>query len=105
MDHEALRELKREISKDIEAIKQEHRSFKRRVSVISNLFIPGIGFIIYGSAYLKGWISLALFILYNLLYFTSISPSLGELSFRILYYIPAIAVWIISTVMVGSLDD
>ena len=105
MERNELRELKRELLKEIDVLIREHKSFKRRISVIANLFIPGLGFVIYGSSYLKGIITFALFTLYNLLYFYKILPNLGEIFFKILYYIPAIVIWIVSTVMVGGLDD
>jgi len=44
MENEELRELKRELNKEINGLKREYKSFKRRISTIANLFIPGIGF-------------------------------------------------------------
>jgi len=85
MENEELRELKREMLKDIDGLRREYKSFKRRICTIANLFIPGIGFILYGSSYLKGFISFIIFITYNLLYFYKIAPNLGEAVF--LYYI------------------
>ena len=105
MKNEEIRELKREMLKEIDSLRREYKSLKNRISVIANMLIPGIGFIIYGSSYLKGIITFALFPLYNLLYFYKILPNLGEIFFKILYYIPAIVIWIVSTVMVGGLDD
>jgi len=105
MKNEEIRELKREMLKEIDSLRREYKSLKNRISVIANMLIPGIGFIIYGSSYLKGIITFALFTLYNLLYFYKILPNLGEIFFKILYYIPAIVIWIVSTVMVGGLDD
>jgi len=105
MNNEEFHEFKREMLKEIDGLRREYKSFKSRISTISNMFIPGIGFIIYGSSYLKGIITFVLFALYNLLYFYKISPDLGEISIKIIYYIPAIIIWIVSTVMVGGLDD
>jgi hypothetical protein len=100
-----LRELKTDFYKEIDELKRKHQSLKKRISVISNLFIPGIGFLIYGVSYLKGFISLSLFILYNYLYFNKILPLTGEMFFSVLYYIPAIVIWLVSTVIVSGLDD
>jgi hypothetical protein len=105
MSNEELHELKREMLKDIDNLKREYKSFKRSVAVIANMFIPGIGFILYGSSYLKGIITFILFALYNLVYFLFISPNVGGSSIQVLCYIPAIAVWYVSIAMVGRLDD
>ncbi len=105
MESEELHELKREMLKDIDGLRREYKSFKRRISIIANMFIPGIGFILYGSSHLKGIITFVLFVLYNLLYFYILSPDLGEIGIKILFYIPAIAIWYVSTAMVGGLDD
>jgi len=86
MERNELRELKRELLKEIDVLIREHKSFKRRISVIANLFIPGLGFVIYGSSYLKGFVSFALFVLYNLFYFKMISPHLGETAIYIILY-------------------
>jgi hypothetical protein len=97
--------LKREFYKEIDELKRKHQSFKKRISVISNLFIPGIGFLIFGDSYLKGVVSFILFFLYNYLYFDKILLLTGEMFFSVLYYTPAIAIWLVSTVMVSGLDD
>lgn len=97
MEHEKwLREL--------DELKKAHRSFKKRVSVILNLFIPGIGFFIYGSAHLKGLISFVLFVTYNYLFFEKIAPNTDP-GVAAVYYIPAVVIWIVSAAMVASLDD
>ncbi len=107
MENEEMRDLKREILKEIDILRHEYRMFKVRVSAIANMFIPGIGFIIYGKSYLKGIITFVLFTLYNLLYFFKVSPQFGQgdMFFAILFYIPAIIIWLVSTVMVLGLDD
>lgn len=105
MQNEELLEFKKEIFKEIDELKRDYKSFKKRISTIANMFIPGIGFLLYGSSYLKGIITFVLFTLYNLLYFNKILPHLGEISFKVLYYIPAIIIWFVSIVMVGGLDD
>lgn len=98
-----LQDLKRELLKEIDALGREHESFKKRISLIANIFIPGIGFFIYGKSYLQGIITFVLFEAYNLLYFLKILPGLGELKF--LYYMPAIVIWFVSLFMVARLDD
>ena len=103
-NEELLRELKKDIYKEIDELKREHYSFKKRISVISNLFIPGIGFVVYGRSYLKGLILFVLFISYNLLYFNKILNN-TDASIAIIYYIPAVVIWIVSVAMVASLDD
>jgi len=105
MNDEALRELKREMLKEIDSLKREYTSFKRRISVIANIFVPGIGFFLYGRSYVKGIVTLFLFVLYNLFYRYIIMPNLGDTFFYILCYIPAIIIWIASTSMVGDLND
>lgn len=104
MENQDLREVKREFNKEIDGLKREYKSFKRRVCSIANLFIPGIGFFIYGSSYLTGFISFALFSGYNLIFFKWIFYD-TDFTFRVIYYIPAIIIWFISTVMVANLDD
>ena len=104
MENQELREVKRELYKEIDELKREYKWFKGRVSTIANLFIPGIGFFIYGSSYLKGLISFILFGGYNLIFFKWILPDL-DFAFGIIYYTPAIIIWLVSTVMVANLDD
>jgi len=104
-DEKMLRELKTDFYKEIDELKRKHKSFKRRISVTSNLFIPGIGFLIYGQSFLKGFITIMLFFLYNYLYFSQLLPLLGEITFKVLYYLPAIIIWLVSTVMVSGLDE
>jgi|GEM_PF-836024 len=103
-NEEWLRELKRDMYKEIDELKRKHYSFKKRISVISNLFIPGIGFVVYGGSYLKGLLSFVLFVSYNFFFFNYISNS-TDASIAAIYYIPAAVIWIVSTAMVASLDD
>jgi hypothetical protein len=104
MEEKELIEMKREYYKEIDKIKREHKLFKTSVSSIANLFIPGIGFFFYGSSYVKGLTSFILFSSYNLVFFNWIVDEVDS-AFRVIYYSPAIIIWIISTVMVASLDD
>lgn len=98
-----LQELKRELLKEIDVLAREHKSFKKRISLIANFFIPGIGFFIYGKSFLQGLITFVLFTAYNLLYFLKILPDIGDL--LMLYYMPAIAIWFVSLLMVARLDE
>jgi len=102
MNNEEFRELKRELLKEMDDLRREYASFKRRISIIANMLIPGIGFILYDGSYLKGIATFVLFNLYNLLYFNILLPDLGEFSFKIIYYIPAIVIWIVSTAKIGD---
>lgn len=88
----------------LEELQRQHRSFKKRISVIINLLIPGIGFFVYGSAYWKGLITLVLFIAYNFLFFNNIVEHTDP-GIAVLYYMPAVIIWIASIVMVAILDD
>ncbi|HEY8348649.1 MAG TPA: hypothetical protein VIM13_02290 [Clostridia bacterium] len=98
-----LQELKRELLKEIDALRREHKSFEKRISFIANLFIPGMGFFIYGESYFRGIISFVLFSAYNLLYFLKILPYYG--GFNFLHYMPAVVVWFMSTFMVARMGD
>jgi hypothetical protein len=103
MEHDELKAFKREVNKQVDELKSEQKAFKRRVSIIANLLIPGIGFIIYGSSYLKGLLSFFLFTAYNFFFFSQILNN-TDLGAVVLYYLPALVIWIGSTIMV-SLDD
>lgn len=104
MELEQFKVEKRELYKEIEQLKRDHKGFKRRVSIFANIFIPGIGFAVYGSGLLKGLISFVLFTSYNLLFFNKILPN-TDLGVAIFYYVPAVVIWIASVIMVSSLDD
>ncbi|MCD8502013.1 MAG: hypothetical protein LRY71_10470 [Bacillaceae bacterium] len=99
-----LEECKRELYKEIDQLKRQQKAFKLRVSIIVNLFIPGMGFVVYGPSLLKGLISFILFASYNLLFFNKILPN-TDFGIAIVYYIPAIVIWITSTIIVSSIDD
>lgn len=97
-------EEKRKLYIEIDNIKRNQKAFQRRISVIANLFIPGIGFILYGSGILKGLISFILFLSYNLLFFNVILNN-TDIGGAVLYYVPAVVIWIVSAIMVSSLDE
>lgn len=104
VDNEAmLREIKREMYQEIDELKREYLAFKKRISVLANLFIPGIGFVVCGSSWLKGLVSFVLFVLYNVLYFNVILPATDTV-IAVIYYVPAVLIWIASAVLVASLD-
>lgn len=105
MENEEVKKLKRELSGELEMLKNEQKSFKRRVSAIANVAFPGIGFVLYGSSYLKALITFVLFVSYNYLYFNKLDPLIGDIGIAILFYIPSLLIWFISTLMVYSLDD
>lgn len=103
-NEETLREIKRELYKEIDILKRKHLSFKKRISIIMNLLIPGFGFFIYGEALFKGVITFILFFAYNYLFFNTI-VKLTDISISILFYIPAVIIWLVSTLMVSALGD
>ncbi|PAE30727.1 hypothetical protein D1B32_07390 [Oceanobacillus profundus] len=105
MENEEVKMLKRELHKEIIVLKNEQKSFKRRVSTIANIIIPGIGFVFYGSSFLKALIFFLLFFSYNIIYFNNLYPLIGGIGIAIIYYIPAVIIWFVSTIMVASLDD
>lgn len=104
MDEEQMREFKRELYKQLDELNNRHRTFKRRVCTAANLLVPGVGFMLYGGAWMKGIMTLLLFAAYNAIFFTWIAP-ITDLTFRLLYYAPAVLIWLISTAMVAGLDD
>jgi hypothetical protein len=104
MEHDELKAFKREINKQVDELKSEQKAFKRRVSIIANLLVPGIGFIIFGSSYLKGLLSFILFSAYNFFFFSQILNN-TDLGVGALYYLPALVIWVGSTIMVAGLDD
>lgn len=89
MENSELRELKMELYKEVGKLVREYKSFKRRICIIANLFIPGIGFILHGRSFLKGAISFILFVSYNFLFFFKILPN-TDIGY--IYYIPAIII-------------
>ena len=105
MEDKELIELKRELYKDIDNSIRQFKAFKRRISIIANLLVPGIGFVIYGSSYLKGIITFVLFCVYNIIFFNISSPNIDFDFSAFIFYSPAIAIWIVSTMMVSGLDD
>ncbi|GGA80475.1 hypothetical protein [Ornithinibacillus halotolerans] len=102
---ESVKALKREMSSELIQLQLEQKAFKRRVSTTANLFVPGIGFILYNGSILKGLITLLLFVLYNFIYFNNEVYSMGDWFLTFVFYVPAIAIWLVSTIMVASLDD
>lgn len=102
MESKELQEVKREFLKEMDTLKRDYQSFKRRASVIANLFIPGLGFVLFGSEMLKGLISFVLYFGYLTFFFKIINPS-TDIGW--LYFIPAIIICIVSTAIVSGLSD
>lgn len=105
MEQEELKQAKEELYKEILVLQNDQKSFKRRVSTIANMLVPGIGFIVYGRSVMKALIVFLLFISYNHVYFHYLYPVAGGTGIVILFYLPAVFIWLISTFMVASLDD
>lgn len=97
--------LKRELSREVDALRREQKAFKCRIGVLANIFIPGFGFFIYGSSYVKGVVCFVLYIFYNLFYLFVLLPDLSGILIGLLYYIPAFLLWLISTIMVSELNS
>lgn len=88
---------------EINQLKKEFRAFKRRLSVIANILIPGAGFLISGKSYLKGVI---VFISYYAYIFIFIPPALsGGLLSTLALFIPALIINLYSTTLVASFKD
>lgn len=98
-ENERMDDLRKELYKGLHILRVEQNDFKKRISVIANLFIPGIGFFIYGKSVLKGIISIVLF------FFASVYLRFGMYETEFMFYIPAIIIYIVSTAMVASLKD
>lgn len=97
-------EVKKELYREVDELRREAAAFKGRVSLIANLLIPGFGFFVFGQEYLKGFIALGLHILYNLFFFYRILPN-TDFGVALIYYIPALLIWAVSSMMVAGLED
>ncbi|MBH1939674.1 hypothetical protein I5677_02050 [Mobilitalea sibirica] len=106
-----LEELQKDYEYYISRLKKEHRVFKKRVSIIINLIVPGFGFFIYGKSYYKGVITFLLFYSYTFFFFNRMFSDIDNI-FQInyippilFYYAPAIIVNLVSTLFVASLKE
>ncbi len=104
MENEELRLMKREFNVKLDQLERKQLNFKRRICVLLNLFIPGLGFFIFGTSYIKGTISFILFYSYGVFYRFYIVPS-TDIGVAVLYSIPAIVIWIASAACVGGLNE
>lgn len=101
---EHMQAFRSEMYKQLDELNNRHQAFKRRVCTAVNLLLPGAGFVLHGGAWMKGIVTLLLLVTYNAVFFTWIKPNV-DLTLALLYYAPAVFIWLISTIMVGSLDD
>ena len=114
MKDKIVKNVESDLNYEINDVRNEFRSFKRRLSVIANIIFPGAGFVLYGRSYIKGVIALIAYFAYNYLVFKSIHPFSyvikhgisveGVLNLMTLY-LPALIIKVYSTVMVASLKD
>jgi len=98
-------EYRRQISREMEALRQEVRSFKKRLALLVNLVVPGLGFILYGRSYGKGLVCTVFAVSYAILYGWKILPNTGGIGIQALYASPLLAVWGISLAMVAGLEE
>ncbi|SHH12568.1 hypothetical protein [Clostridium grantii] len=104
MEEKNLVTLRREFKAEIEKLERNHLRFKRMICVIFNLIIPGLGFLIFGKDFLKGLISFILFFGFIYLHIKYILPN-TDFSIAVIYFIPALIIWIISALVVSNLED
>ncbi len=104
MDNDELRAIKREYNVRLDQIERKHLNFKRRVCLFINLFVPGLGYFIFGAGYLKGLLSLLLFYGYGLFFQHYLVP-MTDVGGAVIYSIPLIGVWIASNIGVGGLEE
>lgn len=99
-----ITDIKRDYIKRIDILEKEHKNFKRRISIIFNLFIPGLGFLIYGEGLLKGLVSFVLFYGYLYFHYKAVVPN-TDFSFALFYLFPAVIIWFSSTILLSALSD
>ncbi|ADU32264.1 hypothetical protein [Evansella cellulosilytica] len=104
MREEEIKGLKREMNKEIERVKRAHKSFKKRVSIVANIFIPGLGLIVYGGSVIAALITMVLFYSYICFYLSVIFVPI-DAALAVIYFVPAVVIWIVSLIMVVGMDD
>ncbi len=109
-----MNNVETDLNCEINEVRNEFRSFKRRLSVIANIIIPGAGFVLYGKLYIKGAIAFIAYFAYNYLVFKSMHPLIKTTGYSIptrgvlnlmTLYLPALIIKLYSTVMVASFKD
>jgi ABC-type amino acid transport system permease subunit len=93
-----VKELKREMYKEIEALRRKQQSFMLRVGIVANLFLPGLGFVLLGKGLIKGIVS---FVLYFGYWFFTLGILSGLADRLVWFYggVPLLAILIGSTAM------
>lgn len=104
MEDDEFRLLIREYSVKLDQLQRKHLNFKRRVCIFLNIIVPGLGYFMFGAGYGKGIISFVLFYGYSLIYHFYILQ-LTDMGGAVIYAIPAVVVWMASTIGVGGLED
>lgn len=104
MKTELKKDAEIDLISEINQIKKEFRAFKRRLSIIANIIIPGAGFLVSGKSYLKGVI---VFISYYAYLFIIFIPAIfiGDLLTKLTILTPALIINLYSTTLVESFKD
>jgi hypothetical protein len=103
--------MKTELKKDVEVdliseinqLKKEFRAFKRRLSIIANIIVPGAGFLVSGKSYLKGVITFIAYYVYLFIFFPPAFLGRSLVLWGLL--IPALIINLYSTTIVASFKD
>lgn len=103
---EELDNSRRELKKTYAILKSEHNQLKRKICIIANLLLPGLGYYILGKGTFKGCISFILYI--SAIIFYKVNNVYQEYSYGAMYFlffIPVLLVSIISTVLMTDYLD
>ncbi len=114
MKDKIVKNVETDLNYEVNEVRNEFRSFKRRLSVITNIIFPGAGLVLYGKSYIKGAIIFIAYFAYNYLVFKSMHPLIkmteynipaGEVLNLMTLYLPALIIKVYSTVIVALLKD
>ncbi|MFD2629246.1 hypothetical protein [Oceanobacillus kapialis] len=94
---------KRALLEEIDKLRKVNHAFRIRASIIANIFLPGIGFLIFGKGYITGILTLIVFVTYNFFFLLPFNWELFPDNFLVL--IPGLLIIFFSSIAVGSLED
>lgn len=94
-----LTEDNRELYKEIKLLEKEQRKFRRRISAVLNMFVPGLGFFIYNGNIIKAVVTFGIYSSYIYCFARYIYPMTDIQWF---YSIPIGIIWLVSTIMVAE---